>query len=151
MLRLADSPAIVVGVGGWGHLSPFLSFGGRTQEPNQLTPSSDKFAPPASACPRRPGGQPPVRLSVQEPATVQTPTPAKRASRRKEGGGYGKSEVFLDALLPWLKSSLKQTMWVLYGEPKACRSLAKKSQVCKLWGPGGGGRGGEAQNGEFIV
>lgn len=38
-------------------------------------------------------------------------------------------------------------MWVLYGELKAFRSLAKKSQVYKRWGPGG--EGGEVPNGEL--
>lgn len=51
MLRLADSPAAGGRGGGQegGHLSPFLSFGGRAQELNQLTPPSDQFTPPAPA------------------------------------------------------------------------------------------------------
>lgn len=53
------------------------------------------------------GSAPGQTAHAREPQTVQTQTGAKRAEWRTEGGRYGKSEIFLDALLPWRKSSLK--------------------------------------------
>lgn len=105
LLQLADSPA----ASDRGGVSPLSSPFDLNQLTHLLLTTAHPLLRPA-LCGR--GGQPLVTLSRPGPCTVQTPTRAKKADRRKDAGGgrgageagegYGKSKPLLDALLPSL-------------------------------------------------
>ena len=68
----------------------------------------DQSTPAASACLLQGPGPTQVKLPMQELRTVQTQTPSQKGQQEeRRGGGSGKSQIFLEALLPLLKSSLK--------------------------------------------